>query len=60
MGGEDSVERMVIHFADKIKRKHLKDLSTNKRELSQPRIACERAKRELYSSTDMYIVDDGI
>ena len=47
LGGEDIDNRMVTHFVCEFKRKHKKDLTTNKRALRRLRTACERAKRTL-------------
>jgi L1 cell adhesion molecule like protein len=51
LGGEDFDNRMVQHFLSEFKRKHKKDFSDNKRALRRLRTACERAKRNLSSST---------
>ena len=51
LGGEDFDNRLVNHFVEQFKRKHKKDLTTNKRALRRLRTACERAKRTLSSST---------
>lgn len=53
LGGEDFDNRMVNHFVEEFKRKHKKDISTNKRALRRLRTACERAKRTLSSSTQV-------
>tara|TARA_Y100000589_G_scaffold330326_1_gene379627 strand:+ start:4457 stop:6415 length:1959 start_codon:yes stop_codon:yes gene_type:complete len=50
LGGEDFDNRLVTHFTTEFKRKHKKDLSTNKRALRRLKTACERAKRNLSSS----------
>ncbi|XP_018411953.1 PREDICTED: heat shock-related 70 kDa protein 2 isoform X2 [Nanorana parkeri] len=60
LGGEDFDNRMVNHFADEFKRKHKKDLSSNKRALRRLRTACERAKRTLSSSTQASIEIDSL
>ncbi len=41
---------MVNHFVEEIKRKHSKDVSSNKNALYELRTACEKAKRFLTSS----------
>jgi L1 cell adhesion molecule like protein len=51
LGGEDFDNRMVDHFVQEFKRKHQKDLTTNKRAVSKLRTACERAKRMLSVSS---------
>ncbi|ORZ41391.1 heat shock protein Hsp70-3 [Catenaria anguillulae PL171] len=47
LGGEDFDNTLVNHFAAEFKRKHKKDLTTDKRALRRLRTACERAKRSL-------------
>ncbi|VUZ54806.1 unnamed protein product [Hymenolepis diminuta] len=60
LGGEDFDSRMVNHFAEEFKRKHKKDLTTNKRAIRRLRTACERAKRTLSSSTQANIDIDSL
>lgn len=60
LGGEDFDNRLVNHFATEFKRKHKKDLTTNKRALRRLRTACERAKRTLSSSTQASIEIDSL
>ncbi|XP_017779117.1 PREDICTED: heat shock 70 kDa protein cognate 4 [Nicrophorus vespilloides] len=60
LGGEDFDNRMVNHFVQEFKRKHKKDLSSNKRALRRLRTACERAKRTLSSSTQASIEIDSL
>lgn len=55
LGGEDFDNRMVNHFVDEFKRKHKKDITTNKRAIRRLRTACERAKRTLSSSAQASI-----
>merc|ERR1719387_2476158 len=45
LGGEDFDNRLVNHFVTEFKRKHKKDITTNKRALRRLRTSCERAKR---------------
>jgi len=59
LGGEDFDNRMVDHFLDEFKKKYKKDPSDNNRALRRLRTACERAKRQLSSSTQAYIEIDG-
>jgi len=47
LGGEDFDNRMVTHFVNEFKRKHKKDITSNKRALRRLRTACEKAKRTL-------------
>ncbi|NP_001295984.1 heat shock 70 kDa protein cognate 4 [Musca domestica] len=60
LGGEDFDNRLVTHFVQEFKRKHKKDLSSNKRALRRLRTACERAKRTLSSSTQASIEIDSL
>lgn len=60
LGGEDFDNRMVNHFVEEFKRKHKKDISSNKRALRRLRTACERAKRTLSSSTQANIEIDSL
>jgi heat shock protein 1/8 len=60
LGGEDFDNRMVNHFVQEFKRKHKKELTTNKRALRRLRTACERAKRTLSSSTQASIEIDSL
>uniref|UniRef100_A0A1A9X5U4 Heat shock 70 kDa protein cognate 4 n=1 Tax=Glossina brevipalpis TaxID=37001 RepID=A0A1A9X5U4_9MUSC len=60
LGGEDFDNRLVTHFVQEFKRKHKKDLTSNKRALRRLRTACERAKRTLSSSTQASIEIDSL
>jgi L1 cell adhesion molecule like protein len=60
LGGEDFDNRLVDHFVTEFKRKHKKDLSSNKRSLRRLRTACERAKRTLSSSTQANLEIDSL
>ncbi len=60
LGGEDFDNRMVDHFVNEFKRKHKKDISTNKRALRRLRTACERAKRTLSSAAQANIEIDSL
>jgi len=60
LGGEDFDNRMVNFFVQEFKRKHKKDLATNKRALRRLRTACERAKRTLSSSSQASIEIDSL
>ena len=59
LGGEDFDNRMVDYFIDEFKKKYKKDPSENKRAIRRLRTACERAKRQLSSSTQAYLEIDG-
>lgn len=60
LGGEDFDNRMVNHFVEEFKRKHKKEITSNKRALRRLRTACERAKRTLSSSTQASIEIDSL
>src|SRR5690606_34963327 len=60
LGGEDFDNRMVNHFVEEFKRKHKKDLTTNKRAVRRLRTACERAKRTLSSSSQASVEIDSL
>uniref|UniRef100_A0A182T5L4 Heat shock cognate 70 n=1 Tax=Anopheles maculatus TaxID=74869 RepID=A0A182T5L4_9DIPT len=60
LGGEDFDNRMVSHFVEEFKRKHKKDITSNKRALRRLRTACERAKRTLSASTQASIEIDSL
>ena len=58
--GEDFDNRMVNHFVQEFKRKHKKDITSNKRALRRLRTASERAKRTLSSSAQASIEIDSL
>ena len=60
LGGEDFDNRVVNHFVEEFKRKHKKDLSSNKRALRRLRTACERAKRTLSTATQANVEIDAL
>merc|ERR1712000_591036 len=60
LGGEDFDNRLVNHFVDEFKRKHKKDITSNKRALRRLRTACERAKRTLSASAQASIEIDSL
>merc|ERR1711935_478317 len=60
LGGEDFDNRMVDHFVNEFKRKHKKDLKSNKRALRRLRTACEGAKRTLSASAQANIEIDSL
>lgn len=59
LGGEDFDNRMVDYFLEEFKKKYKKDPSSSGKALRRLRTACERAKRQLSSSTQAYIEIDG-
>merc|ERR1712209_386648 len=60
LGGEDFDNRLVNHFIQDFKRKHKKDISSNKRSLRRLRTACERAKRTLSTSATANLEIDAL
>ena len=58
--GEDFDNRLVDHFIKEFKRKHKKDISSNKRAVRRLRTACERAKRIISSSAQATIEIDSL
>ncbi|KAF8778734.1 heat shock protein 70 B2-like [Argiope bruennichi] len=60
LGGEDFDNRMVNHFVEEFKRKHRKDIRSNRRAVRRLRTACERAKRTLSSSSEASIEIDAL
>jgi len=60
LGGEDFDNRMVDHFINEFKRKHKKDIKSNKRAVRRLRTACERAKRTLSASAQANIEIDSL
>ncbi|XP_071722775.1 heat shock cognate 70 kDa protein-like [Rutidosis leptorrhynchoides] len=51
LGGEDFDNRMMDYFVAEFNRNEKKDISKNQRALARLRVACERAKRILSSTT---------
>jgi L1 cell adhesion molecule like protein len=60
LGGEDIDNRLVKHFIEEFKRKNKKDISGNARSVKRLKMACERAKRNLSSSTSTTIELDSL
>ncbi|ODM88333.1 Heat shock 70 kDa protein [Orchesella cincta] len=60
LGGEDFDNRMVDYFVQEFKIEHKKDITPNKRAVCRLRTACERAKRNLSSSTQASIEIDSL
>ncbi|KAJ9549326.1 hypothetical protein OSB04_021869 [Centaurea solstitialis] len=58
LGGEDFDNRMVEYFAAEFNRKYRKDISKNPRALGRLRVASERAKRILSSTTQTSVEID--
>ena len=60
LGGEDFDTKLVEHFVEEFKRKHKKDISSNKKSLRRLRTACENAKRTLSTSSVAQIELDSL
>jgi L1 cell adhesion molecule like protein len=60
LGGEDFDQAIVAWAAQEFKRKTRLDVMSNKRSLQRLRVACERAKRTLSSSTSAQIDIDSL
>ena len=60
LGGEDFDNQLVNFFVNEFKRKHKKDLTSNKRAMRRLRTACERAKRTLSSSAQASVEIDSL
>ncbi|KAI3762267.1 hypothetical protein L1987_52692 [Smallanthus sonchifolius] len=55
LGGEDFDKAMVDHCVKEFKKKQKKDVSNNARALGRLKVACEKAKRDLSSTTETSI-----
>ena len=60
LGGEDFDTRLVSHFVQDFKRKHKKDLSSNKRSMRRLKTSCENLKKTLSSSTQAALEIDSL
>ena len=60
LGGEDFDNYLVNHFVKEFKRKHKKEITDNPRALRRLRTSCEKAKRNLSSSTQSSIEIDSL
>jgi len=60
LGGEDFDNQLVKHFVAEFRRKHKKDITSNKRAMRRLRSQCERAKRTLSSATRAVIEVDSL
>ena len=60
LGGEDIDVALVEHFCREFQRKHKKDLRDNARAVKRLKVAAERAKRALSSTTTASIECDGL
>lgn len=60
LGGEDIDNGLVQHFVNEFKRKYKKDITQNPRSMKRLKIACEKVKRTLSSSTQDTIELDAL
>jgi heat shock 70kDa protein 1/2/6/8 len=60
LGGEDIDNALVDYFAKDFERKHKQDVRKNARALKRLKIACERAKKTLSSSTQASVELDSL
>jgi heat shock 70kDa protein 1/2/6/8 len=60
LGGEDFDNLLVEHFMKEFKRKHKCDMADNPRSMRRLRTACEKAKRNLSSSTQTTVEIDSL
>ena len=60
MGGEDFDNRLVQHFTAEFNRKFKKDMTENKKSMRRLRTACEKAKRNLSSSSTVTLEIDSL
>lgn len=60
LGGEDFDMRLVHHFSQDFKRKHKKDLTSNKRAMRRLKTSCENLKKTLSSSTQATLEIDSL
>ncbi|XP_058201830.1 heat shock cognate 70 kDa protein-like [Rhododendron vialii] len=60
LGGGDFDNRMVTYFIEQFKKKHKKDISGNPKALRKLKLFCERAKRNLSSTTETTIEMDAL
>ncbi|KAJ0808821.1 putative Heat shock protein 70 family [Helianthus annuus] len=60
LGGQDFDNEMVDHFIKEFDRKHKSDIKLNTKAVGRLRVACEKAKRELSSTTQTTIELDGL
>ena len=59
-GGEDIDNRLVQHFINEFKRKNKVDISDNARSIKRLKVACERVKRSLSTSSTASVELDSL
>jgi len=60
LGGEDFDNKLVDHFVKEFKRKHRKDITSNKRSIRRLHTACETAKRTLSAGSQASVELDAL
>lgn len=60
LGGEDYDNRLMLHCCDEFKRKYKKDIKDSPKSLRRLKIACEKAKIALSSSSETTIEVDSL
>ena len=60
LGGEDFDTRLVHHFSQDFKRKHKKDITSNKRAMRRLKTSCENLKKTLSSATQATLEIDSL
>ncbi|GKD18720.1 putative heat shock protein 70 family protein [Tanacetum coccineum] len=60
LGGEDFDKEMVNHCIQEFKKRQKKDVSKNARAMGRLKVACEKAKRDLSSTTQTWIEIDSL
>lgn len=60
LGGEDFDNNLVAHFVKEFERKYRKDLTTSPRAIKRLKLACERAKKTLSTSSQATIELDAL
>ncbi|XP_071700542.1 heat shock 70 kDa protein 3-like [Rutidosis leptorrhynchoides] len=60
MGGEDFDKALVKHCVEEFKKKENKDISKNAKAMMRLKVACEKAKRDLSSTTQTTIEVDSL
>ncbi|XP_071700460.1 heat shock 70 kDa protein 3-like [Rutidosis leptorrhynchoides] len=60
LGGEDFDKELVKHCVEEFKKKENKDMSTSAKSMMKLKVACEKAKRDLSSTTKTSIEVDSL
>ncbi|KAJ9542362.1 hypothetical protein OSB04_028868 [Centaurea solstitialis] len=60
LGGEDFDMAMVNHCVQEFMKRHKKDISTNAKAMAKLKVGCEKAKRDLSSTTQTMVEIDSL